>query len=88
MVSLDGTPPRDGPGDFAEAAQELRRVLLSWTNVVPAFAFAEALARLAWGGHIVSASQHDAVCQSYANQLHHASAAADELVRRLHGGDE
>jgi hypothetical protein len=87
MPSLDDDPPLDGPEHFADAAQYL------WLNLPELLSpgdigrAAVALSRLADAGYIVSPAQHDRMCQSYADRLRACEEAADELVRRIHEGD-
>lgn len=84
MPSLDDDPARDGPEHFADAARHLR-LTLALTDPTPRIA--EALSRLAGAGYIVSPAQHDRMLQSYADRLRACEEAADELVRRIHEGD-
>lgn len=77
----------DGPAAFAEAAEYLARWLVGnrLASPVSESICAEMLSAVAQAGLIVSTKLHNHVAQGYADQLKHAHAAADELVRRLGG---
>lgn len=85
-MGLDDDPPITGTEAFSEAAG----YFLLWypTRGLTRTQVADGLSRLADAGYIVHVDEHDRLCQSYADRLHHCEIAADELVRRLHEGDQ
>lgn len=85
-MSLDDDPPLDQPEHFTDAADAFLRH--HGRRYYTTDSVAASLAWLAWRGDVVSAAQHDRVCDDYAARLQHCENAANELVRQLHGEHE
>jgi hypothetical protein len=83
--SLDDEPLATGADAFNEAAG----YFLLWypTRGLTRSQVADGLSRIADAGYIVHPADHERLCNDYAARLAHCEAAADELVRRVHGGD-
>lgn len=90
-MSLDDDPVREGAEDFSEAADEFLRLLRSRSHLridaLRRSEVADLMARLAWADYIVSANEHNRLCESYAERLSDVEHATDELYRRIHEGE-